>query len=289
MLFFAVAICHQTRSLKSIRNNLFGWDYIEKVFLDLALRRSSLLKPEFLDKSDVTGIESALESAFADDGKAKNSTLDRIEERVRLMKDLSNYMNREFGGSFARLIEKTGGLLYNRGAGFYELLQNTEAFADPMRKKSSFLLKLLIDSGLFKIKDTESYIPVMDYHMQRVLLRLGCIIIQDKPLLEAIKAKQPLQSDLPVRKACIEAVREISGYSGIDVWKMNDIFWSLGRSCCNDIMLCIDRQCAKEPCTFQTIVLVPDHKYCSFESICSGYGREETRLLWEPIVETHYY
>ncbi|KAF0198497.1 MAG: hypothetical protein FD166_1138 [Bacteroidetes bacterium] len=289
MLFYAVAICHQTRSLRSAKCNLFGWDYIEKVFLDLALKKSALLIPESLGKDEVESIASALESAFSDDGNPVNTTLDSIEERVGLMKDLSRFLQIESGGSFSHLIEKTGGLLYNQGSGFYEMLEKTDAFGDPMRKKSSFLLKLLIDSGLFVIRDRENYIPIMDYHMQRVLLRLGCIRINDRELLGAIKKRALLPTDQPVRKACIEAVNEIARYSGIEVWKMNDIFWSLGRSCCNDIMLCLDEHCSKEPCTFQTIVLIPEHKNCSFESVCSGYGREETRLLWEPIVETHYY
>ncbi len=289
MLFYAVAVCHQTRSLKSAKSNLFGWDYIEKVFLNLARRKSALISPSSLELDDEHQIAKALGSAFSDDGNALNTTLDRIEERVGLMKDLSRFLNHVSGGSFTHLIEKTEGLLYNNGSGFYELLEKAEAFGDPLRKKSSFLLKLLIDSGLFRIRDAENYIPIMDYHMQRVLLRLGCIRINDVELLDAIRKRSPLHTDQPVRKACIEAVNEISRYSGIEVWKMNDIFWSLGRSCCNDTMLCLDAHCSKEPCTFQTIVLIPEHKNCSFESVCSGSGREETRLLWEPIVETHYY
>lgn len=289
MLFFAVAICHQTRDLKNEKRNLFGWDYIERVFLDLAVNKSKLLDIQMIDQADDESIAFGLEAAFSDDGEAIKTSLDRIGERVRLLKDLSHYIYFESDGSFSSLLEKANGFLINKGQGLYELLEKTEAFADQMRKKSSFLIKLLIDSGLFSIKDPENYIPIMDYHMQRVLLRLGCVEIQDDDLRNAITHRQPLATDQHVRKACIEAVKELAKYSGIDIWKMNDIFWSLGRSCCHESMLCLEGYCIKKPCTFQMIVLTPDHEKCSFEPVCNGAGKEETRLLWEPIVETHYY
>lgn len=289
MLFFAVAICHQTRDLKSEKRNLFGWDYIEQVFLDLAVNKSKLLDIQMIDNADDESIAFGFEAAFSDDGDAIKTSLDRIDERVRLLKDLSHYINLEFDGSLSILLKKANGLLINNWQGLYELLEKTEAFSDHMRKKSSFLIKLLIDCGLYTVKDPENYIPIMDYHMQRVLLRLGCIEIQDVDLRSAITQRQPLTTDQHIRKACIEAVKEMARYSGIEAWKMNDIFWSLGRSCCNESMLCIEGYCMKKPCTFQMIILTPDHEKCSFESVCNGFGKEETRLLWEPIVETHYY
>ncbi|NTW24143.1 MAG: hypothetical protein HGA37_05550 [Lentimicrobium sp.] len=289
MLFTAVAICHQTRNLKSEKYGIYGWDFMEKVFLELAIGKSRLLDVRQLSDADEEAIAFSLESAFSDDGNAINTTLDRIGERTSLLLELTDFILDEFDGNYSALIQETDGRLINNGHGLYEILEKTKAFDDPLRKKSSFLVKLLIDSGLFNIKDPENYIPIMDYHMQRVLLRLGCVEIQDDDLLFALKSRLPQKTDRPVREACISAVNELSRSSGIPPWQMNDIFWPLGRSCCNETTLCTDKFCTKEPCSFQLIVLVPDHKICSFESVCKGFLHHESKLLWEPFIETHYY
>ncbi len=289
MLFYAVAVCHQTRNLKSLKNNLFGWDYIEHVFLDLAKNKSVLLDVQSLSLSDPEPVSTGLRLAFSDDGIASHSTLDRIDERAGLMTELSRFVMNHFEGNFCSLLEKTNGRLYNHSEGLYEILGKTGSFSDPLRKKSSFLAKLLFDCHLFNIADKENYIPIMDYHMQRVLLRLGCVKILNINLLHTLQNKIPVSSDHLVRNACVEAMNMLISLTDIEPWRMNDIFWSLGRSCCNETTLCTEKCCMKIPCTFETIVLVHDHKNCSFEATCIGALDAETRSLWEPFVETHYY
>jgi len=289
MLFYAVAICHQTRSLKSERLQLYGWEYIEQVFLDLAINNSYLINPDSIEHTDSEKIANDLAAAFSDTGDPGFTTLDRIEERVLLMKDTSRLVQTLSGGSFLKLTEATGGFLLNHGQGFYELPEKSQTFGDPFRKKLSFLAKLLIDAGLFVIHDRENYFPIMDYHMQRVLLRLGCVEVTNPDLLNSLVNRLPVITDIPVRQACIDAIRLISEYSAIELWQMNDYFWTLGRSCCNSTTLCTDGVCSKNPCSFQSVISISDHRHCSFEYICAGHHDKETRSLWEPMVETHYY
>lgn len=289
MLFYAVAICHQTRYLKSEKHQLSGWEYIEKVLLELAIAHSYLLDSEKLANADSLKIASDLASAFSDNGNPDQTTLDSIAERVLLMKDTSQLVNSRFDGSFIALTGNTGGFLLHNGEGLYELLSNSLTFSDPFRKKSSFLAKLMIDAGLFVVNDRENYIPIMDYHMQRVLLRLGCVEVISTELHKLLSARTPVSTDEPVRLACIGAVTLISEYSGIDLWQMNDYFWTLGRSCCNETTLCSDGFCSKNPCTFQSVISIPAHRHCSFEYICTGFNDIQTRSLWEPMVQTHYY
>lgn len=289
MLFYAVAICHQTRNLKSDRHRLYGWEYIEKVFPDLAFRNSYLIDPIAIADTNIDKLATDLAAAFSDDGNPDLTTLDRIGERVMLMNDTSQLVNSLSGGSFGKLLDTTEGLLINEGKGFYELLEKSVSFGDPFRKKSSFLAKLLFDSGLFVIRDSENFIPIMDYHMQRVLLRIGCVEITDNELKTALTNRLPLSSDEPVKTACIAAIKLISTYSGIALWQMNDYFWTLGRSCCNETTLCTDGICSKQPCSFESVISIPDHLHCSFEYICRGFRDQKIRSLWEPMVETHYY
>jgi hypothetical protein len=87
----------------------------------------------------------------------------------------------------------------------------------------------------------------MDYHMQRIMLRTACISIENTDLQYALKNRKRLNDDFEIRKACIEAMKIISDESGKSVFKMNDIFYTLGRSCCNNEPLCFFRSLRKKP------------------------------------------
>jgi len=289
MLFFAVAICHQTHILHHPGLNLWGWDYLEHAFLDLAKNKPELINPAYLSKVSVSTLVDELTPFFSYNKHPDNCTLDRIKERAELMIEASNFIIEEFASQIAGMINSTGQKLYNDGKGMYELLAKMEAFSDPFQKKSTFLIKLLEEASLLEIEDPKNFIPIMDYHMQRVLLRLGCVEIIDKQLHRQLVERTPMDSDEAVRSACIEAFKIIANHSGYPVTKMNDFFWSLGRSCCNETTLCQDGICAKSPCTLAQIVDIKSHKNCIFEKICKGYQDESYRNLWQPIVETHYY
>lgn len=289
MLFGAVAICHQTHALQSKKRNLSGWDYMEAVFLSLAEQGSWLLEPTIVANAKKDVIAKELMSAFSDTGHAGDSTLDRIDERTELYQDLCKTITRQSGGKFGQLLASSKGLLINKGEGFYELLAACKAFGDPVRKKSSFLYKLLYDSVLYAVDDPENYIPIMDYHMQRVLLRMGCLIINDGILEEKLISGAEMQGDEPVRSACIEALKIIALHSGYQPWVMNDFFWPLGRSCCNQTTLCSDHICIKTPCTFHLMTETGDHSNCAFADVCMGSTDIKYRSFREPNVKTHYY
>jgi len=289
MLFYAVAICHQTHILHHPGFNLWGWDYLEHAFLDLAKNKPELINPAYSSEVSVNKLVDELKPFFSFDGHPDNCTLDRLGERAELMIEASNLIDEKFGGQITGMINSTGQKLYNDGKGMYEVLAKMEAFSDPFQKKSTFLIKLLEEASLLKIEDSINFIPIMDYHMQRVLLRLGCVVIIDKNLHQQLIERTPMDSDEAVRSACIEAFKSIADHSGYPVTKMNDFFWSLGRSCCNETTLCQDGICDKSPCTLTQIVHIKSHKNCIFEKICKGYQDESYRNLWQPIVKTHFY
>jgi hypothetical protein len=289
MHFQAVAICHQTHSLHHPGRDLWGWDYIEYVFTGLAKQQSRLLDPAFLATQEITEITHLLAEAFSHTGNAADTTLDRLEERAHLMKEAAEYLVKNYNGKMVDFFAGYHQQLENGNNGLYRRLSNMEAFSDKWHKKSTFLIKLLTESGLIAITDPENLIPIMDYHMQRVLLRLGCVEITDDTLRQKIMARQTLTTDEPVRSFCVEAFRLIAEMSGYEVTKMNDFFWSLGRSCCHQTTLCKDHFCEKTPCTFAQIVHLGDHSSCAFQNVCKGAEDESYRRLWQPVVETHYY
>ncbi|MCD4735710.1 MAG: hypothetical protein K8R53_06670 [Bacteroidales bacterium] len=287
--FYSVAICHQTHNLCNPEKNLYGWEYMEDVFVELVQNSPELIDPLYLKEAKEKDIRQKLSICFSYDKNPENCTLDRLDERIKLMKEASIQIVRHFGGYLSVLFERSGCKLFNNGSGMYELLGNFLAYSDPLRKKSSFLLKLLKDAGILTINDPKNMIPIMDYHMQRVLMRFGCVLIKDKILFNDLLNKIPVKSDQILREKCNEAIKVIADVAGCDAWKMNDYFWPLGRSCCNETTLCSDKSCSKVPCTFFQMVDIKSHEFCLFERVCRGKADNAFRKLWQPMVNTHFY
>jgi hypothetical protein len=287
--FYSVAICHQTHKLYSRKLNIWGWEYMEHVFTQLGKNNSPFLQQGNISSISFNELCNKLASLFSDDGSPLNTTLDRIGERASFLAEADYILENQYKGKVENLIKHSRGYLLAGGKGLYEVLEYFKAYSDPMRKKSTFLLKLLGDAGLLKVKDPENFVPIMDYHMQRVLLRTGCVEVQSAKLANSLRNQQAVDKDTHVRKACIEAFRIIASESGMPVVRLNDFYWSLGRSCCHIDLLCQTGKCEKEPCTFAQIVEHNPHTCCSLESVCLGKDNEEYRKLWQPVVETHYY
>ena len=289
MLFFSVAICHQTQSLKSHTLHLKGWEYMEEVFLRVAHNSDEFFIAEHLIGINPEQIGEFLLKSFSDDGRSNNSTLDRIEERTSMYLNAAEVLHKKYEGKLSRLFDHSGSYLLRKGNGLYELLQDFTAYSDPFRKKSTFFLKLASDSGLFIPNDPENVIPIMDYHMQRVLLRTGCVEIRNLNLAAKLRKRIPVGSDREIREACIDALHLIAMKSGHSVFSMNDIFWPLGRSCCHENCLCQTGSCEKNPCTLTKTLKLVEHSHCIFNSCCEGRIDSRIRSLWQPIIETHYY
>ncbi len=289
MYFMAAAICHQTYSLHNDKLNLWGWDYMEYGFLEMLKSASALFNPGYICMSDPDEITYYLQKTFSPDGNPKNCTLDSLAERTDMLIEICKLVKENNHSSITELIDGCGGRLVNNGKGLYDVLQQFKAFSDPHKKKITFFLKLATDAGLIRIKDPENIIPIMDYHMQRVILRMGCVEMLDENLRKELTAKTIQRSDEPIRTACIVAVKIISDVSGHSIISINDFFWPLGRSCCNETTLCHDGSCMKNPCSFDLLVELENHNKCIFEGVCRGSNDKKYRDLWEPVVKTHYY
>lgn len=283
------AICHQTHNLKNADKNLIGWNYLEHVFEKLAIEESSLLDLKYLYEMSNHELQVEFEKLFPESETNSKSSLDRIEERINLIKNVVHIITSAGYNSIHTYFKRCDGYLYNNGTGLYETLSNMEAFKDPLKKKSTLFIKLLDQSGLINVKDPEHYEPLMDYHMQRLLLRTGCVKVQDSKLEFKLKRRKPIESDEIIRKECITAIKEISNKTGISVLDLDDLFWAIGRSCCKEKTLCRDKHCNKNPCTFEIVSNIEKHEFCIFEGVCLGSLEEEYQSFWEPQVSTSYY
>lgn len=289
MFLFSVGICQQTHTLINRKLNLVGFNYLEKVFADLAKTHSELLDPFFVRNQTPSALSDRLAVLFSETGDPIDCTLDRLDERSRLCIDLSHKLIQHYEGQVCVLIKKSQGCLVGE-QGIYRLLSDFEAYSDPFKKKSSLFVTFAHKARLFEICDLENLIPIMDYHMQRVLLRFGCVEILDEQLRQALIKQENLPSDEEIRSASIDAVHQLARYSGHSVFNIHDFLWPLGRSCCKEKPLCQHGICDKAPCTFDSFVLLPSrHTHCVFEGTCKGSLKEDYRNLWQPLVDTHYY
>jgi hypothetical protein len=286
---FATAICHQTRTLINKKKNLKGWCYLEDVFTSLGKSKSSILKPEYLAKLSPRKLSEKLKPLFAEDGNPAHCTLDRLKERSIFLIQIAKLLLKKYDGKVENIIKFSESFLIKNQHGLYKLLSELKAFSDPLRKKSTVFIQLATNAKLLQIKDPESIEPVMDYHMQRLLLRTGCIKVVDTKLKKSLQNKTKLNSDEDIRKSSIKAIRIISEFSKKDFLVINDILWSIGRSCCKEKTLCTDKICNKKPCTFFSTMEISNHKKCIFDGICIGSKNALYRTYWEPIVDTHYY
>ncbi|HSX11302.1 MAG TPA: queuosine salvage family protein [Chlamydiales bacterium] len=289
MFFFSIGICQQTHTLIHRKLNLVGFNYLEKIFADLAKANSELLDPFFVKNQTPQALSKRFSSLFSETGDPKDCTLDRLDERSRLCIDMSHKLVENYGGQVGALVAKSQGCLAGE-EGIYNLASHFEAYSDPLKKKSSLFVTFAHQVGLFAIQDVENLIPVMDYHVQRVLLRFGCVEILDEALRQALLKQEKLPSDEEIRSASIDAVHQLAHYSGHSLFNIHDFLWPLGRSCCKEKPLCQHGLCDKTPCTFDSFVQLPSrHTHCVFEGTCKGSLKEEYRNLWQPLVDTHYY
>lgn len=289
MHFYAVGICHQTYVLANPKLNLFGWDFMEYGFLDILKNAPNLLKANELVKLSNQQFIEKIKPFFAEDHLPEKCTLDTLEERASLWLDMAAKLVEHFDGKIENLFLQSDWQKTQKAESLYKPLRLFEAYSDPLQKKSGVFLKLIDDAGLVNLDKLSDVIPIMDYHMQRVLLRTGCIEVNDKSLKDKLQNRQAISDDEPLRKACIDAMNIIAQSSHYHPFKMNDVFYTLGRSCCNEKTLCRHFVCEKTPCTLSRAVYLENHESCIFQEVCKGATDNDYHQYWQPQVQTHFY
>jgi len=91
---------------------------------------------------------------FSPDGSPGNCTLDRLEERGDLLIQMSKVLVDNYGGQVSRLLRESRGRVRvenENGTGLYARLDAMEAYRDPLKKKSTFLIKLLMEADLWEV------------------------------------------------------------------------------------------------------------------------------------------
>ena len=281
LLFYVDAICHQTQNFSGIIDGEFkrGWDFLLSSFLKELKKDKEFLSLKRMLK--ITGGD--LKRIFMGSG-------DRYYERAYLLRNAARILKRDFSSDVMKINEISEGFIKREdGRGMIDLFHRFKAYSDPLSKKTFLFLNIAKKVGFWEIKDEENLWTPVDYHLERVSLRIGVVDVENPLKRKLLEGRRVfLTEDLRLRKMVGDAVKRISEISGIPIEKLDQLFWSLGRSLC----LKSGAECDGTNdgnCTFTLITGIPCDKRCIFSEVCLAYRDGERRNFKESNVFTIYY
>ncbi len=232
------------------------------------------------------------QAVYAPDGDPAHTLINRAEERVDILRDLARGLLHDYQGSTLTLLAACDNQLHTpEGTGLLDRLSKFEGYDDPHFKKAFVFLKILAALDLWQAHDTENlYIPV-DYHLIRMALRTGIVTVTDSDLAHQLRTQSPATDadDWEIREVVKHAYKVLEEHSGIDVFVLDEIFWTIGRSCCHYAR---PPRCAT--CDFTDCSVMKSFDYncpghCPLATTCLGAREELYRGFFEPRLVTTYY
>ena len=290
VLFFFSAINYDTRGLWGVvRGRLVrGSDFLLHTLISLAEE-----DPSSLDPSSIAALE--LKDFISWFGEAGEGRLPRRpSERVALLRDTAERLLKHYGGSVCALLDACGGRVGGPG-GLRERLSEFKAFDDPLAKKVMVFAILARSEGLWEPVDEENITVGVDYHLQRVALRSGMVVVSDERLLQKLLFRRFVSAEehSAIRIACLKAYKLVGHFSGRSQLDIDQLFWHLGRSCCHPGRepACGERAPCKHEmmCSFLRATSYVCDGACPLDGACRASLEPELARLKEPKVITYYY
>jgi hypothetical protein len=288
-----VAICHQTspRSRPPLEGTvggrrMRGWDYLSAKLEAAARSDKSLLDPEKWERITAQQFVGIFHDTDLGD------RLSDPEGRVKLVRNLGAVMRQEGWRSFEDLYRLSGGRAATGKPNLFGLLSRFQAYDDPVRKKSSFLLALMRNSGLWHYIDDEQVGPPVDYHEVRGHLRIGTVIVTDPELSRKLIGGLPVtaEEDVTIRGAVYDAIMLLSELTGLrNPSQLHYLFWNVFRThCLRESPLCYE-PAPTLPERYRHLELVGEgeDRRCPFSGVCASAS--STQRYYEHVFETDYY
>lgn len=152
---------------------------------------------------------------------------------------------------------------------FLDLLSCIPGYNRDYLKKKNMLLAMVLANRperFLKVNDSESWQPIVDYHLMRLGLRLGIIEIEDGEILRQIRNREwaSIYVEREIRCATYRAVQEIIRQSGRAVSFVDEKMWA-----------------AREYCPEMG---TPDCSKCAFDFVCA-----KRVDLFQPVLRTTNY
>ncbi|MFD8652698.1 MULTISPECIES: queuosine salvage family protein [Streptomyces] len=284
---WTAAVCHATKGgLTGTfgRNRFKGWDFLLRAFSAQAAADADVLSPQNMTDFTADGLHRILTSHSTN----TQVNLTDLERRAAILRTTAEELLQKFDGRVMTLLgradQRAGGQ-----DGAYALLEQLSAFQDPLQKKSSAFLMTVHFSKRWTIQDQESIQPMIDYHRMRVLLRTGCIEIDNPQTAERLRAQLPVEPELEreIRQTSLDVCSRLPRLADMPMFDFDVLLWAHARSCCRHEPMCVSRKAEND--SFGSYLDIVDTKRCVFEEWCPGSAKAETRAYWEPIVATENY
>ena len=232
-----VAICHQTSPVGQPRlggtlttgETVWGWDYLRRRLAERARENLSILDPAYWQRLTASELLKLLE---AEEGPVH---LTDPERRAALIRDAGTRMSINRWSGAEAMYAAADGWLLRDNRGILPRLAEFDAYRDPVRKKSYYLLELLRNECHWHYRDPQNLGAPVDYHEVRGHLRLGTVRVLDRELETQLKARAPVdrEADRAIRSAVARAIDEIAMVTGApDSPALHYVFWNVFRSCC---------------------------------------------------------
>ncbi len=286
-------LCTLLFDFKGMAGVLGGKQYLgSDLFFALALR-AVLKDPQAFAVQRMAKIDTAqFDAILSLDGNPSHPATPRGAERARLLRETAQALLQRYGGSLERLVHDSKGLLRrDDGRGLLDVLGDMPGYSDPHLKKAFVLLKIWQRLGLWEARDRHNLFIPVDYHLLRVALRSGMVQVEDAEWRQRLrdKAEATVSEEEHIRAAAKQAYKRVEQLSGIDVFTLDEIIWTLGRSCCHH-----DRQprcdaCDRTCCSVMQSFVYACPGRCPLTGACRGSGDTAYRALFEPALETTYY
>jgi hypothetical protein len=238
-----VAICHQTspRGRPPLEGTVGGthrrgWDYLSAKLEAAACADRTLLEPSRWARISVGEFAGIFRDEILGD------RLSEPERRTALVQDLGRVMLEHGWRWLEDLYQLCEGRVVSGEPNLFGLLAGFAAYRDPVRKKSSFLLALMRNSGLWHFVDDEELGPPVDYHEVRGHLRIGTVVVNDSGLRHKLMKGEPVtaEEDVGIRGAVYDAIMLLSELTGLrNPSQLHYLFWNVFRTHCRrDAPLC---------------------------------------------------
>lgn len=274
LIYILVGICHQ-----------FNWNYLLRSLDKIRKVTPTKFTPEYLAKISHQELTSWLV------GYPKKERLNKKFKRAILVRNMAQVLLKNYEGKVLNLLKKAKGEIGGKGR-VYSLLRKSVAYSeDPLFKKASVFVDVIEDLGLARFTDWENYIPPIDYHIARILLRTEIIKILDPKMFSKLLKYKPVkeEEDILIRGAAIRAIKLMAGSSPKKRKTIQGLLWCLGRDCCHEeIPHC--QSCNLKNCSCKMYIAFTCNGNCFLKEACYAFQEEKSyfKLREQNFVSTWY-
>jgi hypothetical protein len=276
-----VAVCHQTQNLTGKINGIEkrGWDFLQIKFQTWAEREKSATSVDRLRLFTANELRDLLNCG-------EQLSNNDLEVRAAYIRNCGEKLKANGANSFTDLYTHCERRIATGPINLLASLSEFEAFDDPLKKKSLFLLGLNAATCSWDYPDPDCLESPVDYHEVRGHLRIGTIDL-DRVLRERVATKQLIDNstDVAIREAVTQAMRTISELSGYSQMQLHYALWNLFRTrCVRTQPNCYGENALQLP---EAYVGMAPNGVCCLVEYCNSAGA--AIAIDEPKVDTTWY